>query len=57
MSVIEIIKLIGLVCWLFHQRHHKKLCDLVDADGRSYERRHCLKCQGPSWEVDKDAEE
>jgi hypothetical protein len=58
MSVIEIIRLIGIVCWLFHKAHHVKLFDAMDPpsedypEGRQYQKWCCLKCNGPSWEVE-----
>jgi hypothetical protein len=50
-SVITIVRLIGLLCWLWHQSSHTKVCDGWDAEsGRWNESWMCREC-GKTWEV------
>lgn len=55
MNIILIIKIIGLLCWLFHQKYHTKVADVEyeatdGAPARKAELWMCRKC-GKTWEV------
>lgn len=53
MNIALIIRIIGLVCWLWHTNHHTKVADSYDTEGgRWCEKWMCRQC-GKTWEYNR----
>lgn len=51
MNILTIIRLVGILCWLWHSRSHTKVADAFDVEsGRWAEHWMCREC-GKTWET------